>query len=1055
MSANLQNLLRDSLLNNSYDYSSMHNALKMTWENSFSYLYKYQQNYIEYEELHYYSSDTLTRDREKIGKLYCNKYNEACFDIEYDFIHVCNREEYYHSKYYLNRFTFMDMVNHPEIFTKLPIIMIDDKVIYDYKIKGKKGTFTIILPFKRDFVIDLKRNQETDDIIYLDHKIQIMVVDNVFYERVQINRNNLTFNDDNKSISVRLSTLTKKLPKNKTGMYCVSFHLPNTFGAKYELGSMLCPSLYDEAEGIITASLGDEEYDKIKNFTSEMYLSVIYSHLLHCHGFYTGNPYTVCQKDGDCNLFVLQRAENQPYAMPVPVENFMIYKRSVDTGKYTLLKNTDTVELHYPNIYKIIDKDRKEGDLYRVFYFYQYGDFLKYRYIFSYFYTFLKIRYKDETPIEKIIDTMYHGTDDESDLTDEAKKALAEDFKKIISYEYYNHRYGEVDFVKRYTLEKGNEDKEPTEYKDETLRYWIAVDPFVLRDYVREQDKLATQVYHLWTNTIDLSKRLRTSTTPELGEGKGFDLDGEYYVFAFRNEDTTSGKLLDIRIFADGLFVMDPHQVRMQYTDYFYIPKDMVTEDSYIEIELYPSYACTKKLKFTSKEDVQSFDLYEPENQIYPTAKDIYYINPDGYMMDILGDSSQSNTGTGDDTVRIASTDAVTMKYNGHEYKETHIYDNDFFDITSKYTRGSFPVKTTDEDKPVKFTRMVHFDIKPNSDEVLNKDIDFCISKVPNGILCEVPKTCYPYIALVENKFKFNIEYIRIFRNGRLVPRQKYLFFSSYSFPRIMFLEQYKKGDVIYIDITPYRYKEIYYQPELEEKQTLINLKGIITKPFDIRYYDVYMNGRKLGLENVFTISPWEITLTNLKSLYNLQIFEKERDYEYFGTNYKEAKYYYTIDDLLNSKYITEDQKNELIKRMIDGSKDKHCNIYPNTNDEERMDFDDERRFAYVECFYFNELVPKTYVNPDRIQFDNTIMEEEYPFIVEMYKKYPSKTFRTLAEQIRRQAYRNVIALDPDTYIEGKAGKGTQYVYCVGFPDDVPDEFLNQKITILNDPDIS
>ena len=58
MSENLQNLLRESLLNNSYDYSSMHGALRMTWENSYSYLYNLQKNYVEFEDLEYISNDT-------------------------------------------------------------------------------------------------------------------------------------------------------------------------------------------------------------------------------------------------------------------------------------------------------------------------------------------------------------------------------------------------------------------------------------------------------------------------------------------------------------------------------------------------------------------------------------------------------------------------------------------------------------------------------------------------------------------------------------------------------------------------------------------------------------------------------------------------------------------------------------------------------------------------------------------------------------------------------------------------------------------------------------
>ena len=116
MSTNLQTLLRDGLLNNSYDYTALHDTLKNTWTNSYSYLYQLQKSYIEYEERTFLSDDIVSRDVTDIGHLYINKSLEVCFDIDYDFIHVINREEFKRSRYYINRFTFKDMVNNPQIF---------------------------------------------------------------------------------------------------------------------------------------------------------------------------------------------------------------------------------------------------------------------------------------------------------------------------------------------------------------------------------------------------------------------------------------------------------------------------------------------------------------------------------------------------------------------------------------------------------------------------------------------------------------------------------------------------------------------------------------------------------------------------------------------------------------------------------------------------------------------------------------------------------------------------------------------------------------------------
>ena len=158
MSKNLQKLLQEALNNNSYDYSSMHLELKKTWENSFSYLYALQKSYIEYEENFYYSNNDTSRNSSHIGHLYLDKRNRAMFDVDYDLIHVTDREEYRTSKYYQKEMDVQDVINNPSIFKKVPILVIDNQVLWDYRLRVTKDVTNIILPFKRNFVIEDKRN---------------------------------------------------------------------------------------------------------------------------------------------------------------------------------------------------------------------------------------------------------------------------------------------------------------------------------------------------------------------------------------------------------------------------------------------------------------------------------------------------------------------------------------------------------------------------------------------------------------------------------------------------------------------------------------------------------------------------------------------------------------------------------------------------------------------------------------------------------------------------------------------------------------------------------
>lgn len=1061
MSDNLQNLLRESLLNNSYDYTSMHNVLRKTWENSYSYLYALQKSYIEYEDLEYISNNT-DKSVKRIGRLYTNKSLDACFDVDYDFIHICTREEFHSSKFYFNTFTFTDMVNNPDIFYKIPIIMIDNQTIWNYKLRVNKETITVILPFKRSFVISTERDPETDELVHLEHDIRIMVVDNIYYHIIPVNR--ITFesivsgnntSNNNKKYNIIINSpivLNNEKVKDKDGTYFISINKRNTGkDLKSFHGTDIIPCIVEN--GKLKASVGPKLYDELIKLSGNIYIRILFINKLYSHKLYNGNRYVECDDNKECNMFMLQLEDTIPYAMPIPVEDLIVFKID-NNGDRTLMKSIDVVKLYYPNIYRIIDANRECGDRYEIFYFYHKATYLEYTPIHDYFYRFLCIRYNGK-PIEEIVDTIYRGTADFSSFTPSQLSSFKKIFNKILEYQYYNHKYGEIDFHKRYINETENIDKEVVEYKDETLKSWINIDPYVLRDYVIEQDKLYTPVYHLWTNTLNLSSRLRNDTRTELGVEYGFDLDEPCYVFSFRNDNTTYGKLLDARVFVDGLCAHTMVQERHYFTDYFYIPASMVTDDSYIEIEIFPSYSYRSKLEFKSMDDVQTIKLLEPTDHIFPTAEDLYYINPSGHLLADGVDSINSSTDAmgEENTVTISSSQAIAI-VGGKTYKETHIYSNDFFEISAKYKDGTFVVKTTDSDKPVKFTRLSEFEVKPLSEDVLNVDLAMAISKIPNSIDVLIEKEGYPYIALVENQFKFNIDYIRVFKNGRLVPKQKYMFFSSYSFPRLFFTDYAYPGDIIHIDITPYRYKEIYYKDKLIEGDVLINLRDIITKPFDIRYYDVYMNGRKLGLNNVWTISPYEITLTNLMSLNNLQIFEKERDWEYFGTNYKTQKYYYSITELFNSTFITDDEVNQIIREMIDEAKEPECNIKPNLNIEDPISFEDDRVYVYMPMFYFNELIPKTYVNPDIKQFDDLIMEEEYPLINSTYRVHPSESHRTVAEKTRRENYPDVLALNPDTYIEGENKENMQYVYSVGHLHDVDNTYINQNIEINNISDI-
>lgn len=1138
MSENLQKLLKEAFLNNSFDYDSMDISLNNTWINSYSYLYTLQKSHVQYEELFFYSNDEVSRNSKHIGHLYLDKSLYANFDVDYDLIDVCNREEYRRSEYYYAPYSFEEMCNTKTIFTKIPIVMIDDRCIFDYKLISKNDNTDFILPFRRNFVIDDKRKTDNDDITYIDHKIQVLIVDNRYYERISVNKNTIDFNAITKTFTIPKSLLhiNEKLPKKGT-MFC-SIHIPNAVGKGYELGTVMIPLELTE-DSYVAKDLTDDLNVLLHNTTSNFYISLVFVNRLIPHNFYFGGNKVIVDENGKTSLMVVQKDELVPYEMPIPVEDFMIFKKSSTEDGYKLVKNTEMLNMYYPNIYAFKDSEASTGDSYKVYYFYYDGDNYKYTVLFDFYYRFLLDAFAGYS-FEAIIDGIYNdkfdystieyfsinnliekyyeeydniarhkgleyvlvdtsvpttkletrwfnieivkdiATGDEYDFRslllgvdtrsyaelyerdlfnmgerykvgrivdqddnilydfeevsfvpeyiDESErqqyfetmvvKKFKETFEKIINYQYYNHLYGETDFLHRYLMVPGNEDKAPIEYKDETLRDWMKVEPWVLRDYVLEQKKLGDS-YHLFTNTINLPSRLRYDTSPEMGSKTGIFSEPRY-VFAMSNTRPYP-VLLDCRVYVDGLLVSDLYQERKAFMDYLYIPCNMVTDDSYIEIEVFPSYMHKENMTFNAVGDEKKVVLPTYDEVIFPTLADIYYTSPEL------------------PNVRIGEENFDYIVHCDDRYGD----------------RGDFEAVTDDEDKPLEFVRVNEFTIRLANPALANIPLEMRFNKNSIRSYIRISENGYPHFKFYEKNWNFSTEYLRVFRNGRLLPRCKYQFNSGNGQPRLMLLDYYHKGEMITIDIAPYRYHEIYYQEELSPDNTLIDLRKIINKPFDIRYYDVYMNGRRLSLNNVFSITPWEITLVNLKSSYNLEIFEKERDWEYFGLDYTQNIYYFTIDDLFDTGFITTDEKNKMIRDIIDNSKDPRLNIYPNTNEEEKQDRTDLRKFVQFAIYYHDQLIPHTYINPDILEENYELMQEDYFYVLNEYMRRSRDSALNVTELQRKYHYPKVIMHDPDImYSEGNPNNRF-VVYPLGHLENkLPDEYKDQIPVFINGSDL-
>ena len=189
-------------------------------------------------------------------------------------------------------------------------------------------------------------------------------------------------------------------------------------------------------------------------------------------------------------------------------------------------------------------------------------------------------------------------------------------------------------------------------------------------------------------------------------------------------------------------------------------------------------------------------------------------------------------------------------------------------------------------------------------------------------------------------------------------------------------------------------------------------MRGFINKPFDINYFDVYLNGRKLNRNNICPISPWEIKLFGVHSSYNLEIYERDRDWEYYGVDFSN---YFTLSDLIDKSFIEDDIIDKLIK-------DKTGDVPGNDDSEDPEPWGRTitEKTLFFEMFYYDRLLPLKLACADIMQFD---AEDILSNFKDIWTKYVIIT-----------EHEAVLLVNPDNHVVG-SDEGLWSVYMAGQTD--------------------
>lgn len=1094
----LEGLLKETEINNSFDNEKMTDELIDSMQSSYAYLYRFQEVATHFKRFHYQTRDYLlnttyseiqdgltkywnilgqletdpVRNEEEIkkvkriiaeftevryGDLYVDGARRICCELDYNIILPGMRDAYRQSSLFGKALTPMDIVEHKNMFIEFPVVLVDHEVHTNILILPHDKSTTVI--FKDMTALDLYTKENQTQIF---HDLCFMFIENSYYGTFTFTADvGGTFVGGTTRIpldKVYNSRLLKEVLKGRSGSFFVSVNLTD----KKHKSTLLEATVHDNYLEVALDA-------KTRNYIATEKKSVVYD-IFFMKGLYSYNYYgdpsglvtmkTIWVEEGEGHyvekpvspFFIPCKKDDEPFSMPIHPSNIIIFKSlTTDTGlEYRAPVYQCGTTIHYPNMYRIKDDTLTKTDSYKVYYFYREEDDKKYTPLFNFYHDFLAKKY--DITFEAALNLVYFkewgwNKFGNGIFTNQQEDVFYDIITKIIEYKDYEYFYGTPDFECFYVGDR----EIPRKYKCARMREFIRADYHVLEKYVK-REKNTGRLYHFFTNTVNISGRKRRSTRLEnpsdpylfaanvarcgasetgafkVSNSQSYNFDtevyiddvkieipdikaGEYvkftnltnrYVFAFRNDDTMNS--LPLRIFVDGLWISDIERVHKLGMDYLYIPMDVVTDDSYILIERDFYMAEPVNVQVTAPSQTDWVTVHFVETPL------IQYTMNDVYVTDINGDKIDPSLYT------------TKIVKNGVYYSmtdERHGKTNRFgvvTDIAIQFTNVDFNYGTT-------------FFVN------VNKSAYLSVNKASrNG---------YPKFKLEGLNPVDELSFVRMFYNGRKVPNELYKLGMEdgeyYVQSRILC----KKGDVFIFEISPYTRNLVYSQERIPDNY-VIDFTKLLNKPVNPEYYEVYVNGRRLGHPNIFEFGPHHGVFRGLHSNYKLEIYEKERDYEYFGyeainivKENETQEYYFTPMDLIESGTMTSDEIKALIDAYIESVKDPHAIIKPNVIDEEENIYHEAYNILEdIQIFYYEELLPVGLANPDKVQFNKDYLFEMYPWLFDRYMQTNDDGDDVIflnPDLANRSFYKNFDSyemIDPD-----EMDKETTLVYLMGEND--------------------
>lgn len=1054
----LQALLNETVINNSFDNRDTTDHLVSTMESAYAHLYRYQKDTTPYANFHYQTRDYLLnttyndiqnglrecenelkkleeedpRNEDKIselkrtiaelgevrfGDLFLDNYRRICVEVPYDMIETSMREAFRRSALYRKPLSLAEIAENDRLIYRIPIVILDHKVRTDITVLPiEKGTRFTFLNTKAS---DLYSPTETHRF----HDINVIFVENIFFQQYTVSGSDLNGLKGAGNIlpfpSAEFKQRLDGRTKNREGiLFCSIDTSKKTSTYLMECSATESQIEYDGNSQTSDLVTGETDYLTVNFwFCNHMYRHKYYSHLGDVCVNNLEDPSVDSGYTPAGGLFV--PTENQaPFKMPIPEDKFLVMKKIPSTesleGPYEYQPIYGLgITMYYPNIYQITDRDMTLEDLYRVYFFYKKESGMAYTPLCAYYAEYLKLHYNYKFTLEEILNMVYFKLEgynknfyliDNYNESPENAPGVVEDvalaqfyeiFEKFLAYKDYDYMYGTPDFMDTYSGENI-----PLQYKIARMREFVRADYHTLSSYVhRNQEK--THLLHFFVNTIELRNRFRRSTRLEnphkkvayanayeivdpgrVGSFKvvsNEDYDpnkeihiedvnillptvslGDYvlptglvdrYVFTFKNPSKTD--VLPIKIYIDGLLTVNYDMIEVFGMEYIYIPTHLIENDSYIMVEVDTEMTNAQRVPITAPDDT--------------TWIACHFLSTPGlsYTMNDITIRDEADEIIDKSQYELLLT-ANEIDYDMEDERNGKV--NEFSRITDikiKILEGPFPRNITVVLNKISFIKSVisqkrgycKFDIKG-------------IGVTPDARLS------------------------RMYFNGRLVSPMFYEIVKQSGREYVQTRIYCQKGDEFLFEYAPYAKNTIIEIDEFDQNNPF-DFSGILDKPVDAEYYEFFVNGRRLGLPNIFEFGPHHAVFKGLQSKYLLSVYQKERDFEYFGyeminmdASENTHHYYFEPIELIETEFMSKQEKQKLIDLFIDHVKHPDAIIKSNADNEEPVEYVVANEvMADLQTFYFEEVLPLTFGDPEKLQFLQEFIAETYPYTTTIYEK--------------------------------------------------------------------